>query len=114
MPASRPDVLIGPADAQPAALTLLIPSPADATLRAELLRAGASWSVLPAEPALQLEAALDALTPLLLRRSPPRAGLFNRLQEREAAQPTWRWVCEKCDVPECEHATFSRGSVDDR
>jgi len=109
------DVIIAPAaGAQPAALTLLMPSPADAVLRAALLKSGESWSVLPADPALQLEAALDALTPLLLKRSPPCPGLFSRLQAREAAQPAWRWVCEKCDVPECEHATFNLGSVDDR
>jgi hypothetical protein len=105
------DVVITPigAGAIPAAtLTLLIPSPAATALRAELLRAGASWSVLPAEPALQLEAAIDALTPLLLKRAPPRNGLFSRLQAREAAQPAWRWVCEKCDVPECEHASFAK------
>ncbi len=110
------DVVIAPIDAgpAPAALTLLIPSPAATALRAELLRAGASWSVLPADPSLQLEAAIDAVTPLLLKRAPPRNGLFSRLQAREAAQPAWRWVCEKCDVPECEHASFSGRSVDDR
>ena len=112
--ATELDVVIAPIDAAPATLTLLIPSPTAAALRAELLHTGASWSVLPADPTLQLEAAIDALTPLLLKRVPPRNGLFSRLQAREAAQPVWRWVCEKCDVPECEHASFSGRSVDDR
>ena len=31
------------------------------------------------------------------------SGLFTRLAARNAAQPAWQWVCEKCDVPDCEH-----------
>ena len=46
---------------------------------------------------------LDAIAPLLRQRATPQAGLFTRLAEREAAQPAWRWACEQCDAPECEH-----------
>jgi hypothetical protein len=52
----------------------------------------------------RLDHALDAASPLLATLAPPRAGLFTRLAERDAAQPPWSWVCETCDVPDCEHA----------
>jgi hypothetical protein len=77
----------------------------DATLRRALLEAGLGWSVVAGHGEARLDAALDAITPVLLRwRALPRSGLLTRLQERDAAQPAWRWVCEKCDSPECEHA----------
>jgi hypothetical protein len=44
------------------------------------------------------------VTPLLARIAAPGSGLFTRLAARDAAQPAWRWVCETCDVPDCEHA----------
>jgi hypothetical protein len=44
------------------------------------------------------------VAPLLRRRALPRDGLFSRLARRNAEAPAWQWVCEKCDVPECEHA----------
>jgi len=51
-----------------------------------------------------LGAALDAAAPLLRRRARPGAGLFTRLAQRDAEHAGWRWTCDSCDVPECEHA----------
>lgn len=80
--------------------------PVDRTVRQALLRAGLQWSVVAGQGQARLGAALDALTPLLLTLQPPRAGLFTRLQARQAALPEWQWVCEKCDAPECEHRSL--------
>jgi hypothetical protein len=55
----------------------------------------------------RLDAALNAITPLLLKRAAPRAGLLTRLNQRQASFPERRWICEDCDVPECEHASLS-------
>ena len=54
----------------------------------------------------RLESALDAMAPALRSRRAPRAGLLTRLQDRDAAQPAWRWTCDSCDQPDCEHAAF--------
>jgi hypothetical protein len=64
------------------------------------------WVGVSGSGAARLENALDAVAPLLRSRSAPRDGLFTRLQQRNAAAPAWNWVCEKCDVPECEHAAL--------
>jgi len=82
---------------------------ADAALR-ELLRAEAlPWVLVSGRGEARVEAALDAATPLLRRRGTPRAGLLTRLARRNAAAPRWDWVCDKCDVPECEHAQRRSG-----
>lgn len=80
--------------------------PVDRLLRSRLSQHGLGWSVVSGSGAARLDAALAAATPLLARLAPPGAGLFTRLAERDAAQPAWRWVCEKCDVPDCEHAAL--------
>ena len=82
--------------------------PVDRAVRAVLLEAGVPWSVVSGQGAARLESALDAVTPLLLRQPAPKSGLFSRLQAREAAQPAWGWLCDQCDVPECEHASLRR------
>jgi nicotinamide riboside kinase len=77
---------------------------ADATLRGVLLDHGLAWSVVGGLGESRLAQAVDALAPTLRRRTTPGSGLFRRLAERDAAQPAWRWICDACDVPECEHA----------
>lgn len=77
--------------------------PVDRLVRGLLLAHGLSWSVVHGEGPQRLENALDALSPWLRSLPAPRAGLFTRLSEREAAQPAWRWLCEDCDDPQCEH-----------
>jgi len=80
--------------------------PVDSAVRALLAAHGLGWSVIGGQGAERLEQAFDAVTPLLMSLAPPSAGLFTRLAQRDAAAPSWRWVCEKCDVPDCEHAAL--------
>lgn len=79
-------------------------APVDRHVRGLLLAHGLSWSVVHGSGTARVENALDALAPLLRRLPAARAGLFTRLQRREAAQGEWRWACENCDDPACEHA----------
>lgn len=80
--------------------------PVDATLRTLLIQAGLPFVVVGGLGEARVEAALDAVAPFLrqAKKAPPAPGLFSRLAARDAAQPEWRWVCETCDVPDCEHA----------
>jgi nicotinamide riboside kinase len=78
-------------------------APVDAALR-ELLHAHRlPWALVAGSGPARLEAALDAIGPLLRDRILPRAGLLTRLAQREAAQPARPWRCETCDQPDCEH-----------
>lgn len=72
--------------------------------REQLLAASLPWASLEIDGADAADRALDAVAPLLRRCSPPRDGLFTRLALRNAEHASWRWVCQDCDVPECEHA----------
>jgi nicotinamide riboside kinase len=85
--------------------------PVDRLLRLHLAAHGLGWAVVGGQGAVRLDQAFDAASPLLATLAPAHAGLFTRLAAREAAMPAWRWVCEKCDVPDCEHAALraSRG-----
>jgi nicotinamide riboside kinase len=80
--------------------------PVDNALRQMLQAQRLPWVGVSGSGAARLENALDAVAPLLRSRSAPRDGMFTRLQQRNAAAPAWNWVCEKCDVPECEHAAL--------
>jgi nicotinamide riboside kinase len=80
--------------------------PVDTALRHLLQAQRLPWVGVSGRNAARLESALDAVAPLLRGRSAPRDGLFTRLQQRNAAAPAWTWACEKCDVPECEHASL--------
>ncbi len=82
--------------------------PIDTAIRSALLGGGLNWSVVAGSGAARLDAALNAVTPLLKYRRQARPGLFTRLTERQEALPEWRWACENCDVPECEHLSFRR------
>lgn len=78
--------------------------PVDAALR-ELLHAHRlPWVPVAGRGAERTEAALDAVAPLIRQRDTPRRGLLTRLEQREAEAKAWTWVCDKCDVPDCEHA----------
>ncbi len=84
--------------------------PVDSLVRRALLTSGVGWCVVTGQGSDRLEAAVDAVTPTLLRRpGVSRSGLFTRLQDRDAAQPEWTWTCDTCDDPDCEHAAM-RGS----
>ena len=80
--------------------------PVDRALRELLMAHGLAWSVIGGQGDARLEQAFDAATPLLKTLAAPHAGLFTRLAARDASMPVWRWVCEKCDAPDCEHAAL--------
>jgi nicotinamide riboside kinase len=82
--------------------------PVDAALRALLHAQRLPWVTVSGQGEARLEMALDEVSPLLRRRALPRDGLFSRLARRNAETPARQWVCEKCDVPECEHAQLRR------
>jgi nicotinamide riboside kinase len=82
--------------------------PVDALLRALMREHGIGWSVVSGQGTARVTSALDAATPLLARIAAPGSGLFTRLAQRDEAQPARRWVCETCDVPDCEHALRRR------
>jgi nicotinamide riboside kinase len=83
-------------------------APVDAALRELLVEHRLDWTLVSGHGARRTESALDAVAPLLRTRPAPRLGLFRRLAQRDAAEPAWTWVCDTCDVPECEHATMRR------
>jgi len=80
--------------------------PVDRAVRALLAAHGLGWSVVGGQGAARLDQAFAAITPLLATLAPAHAGLFSGLAARDAAMPAWRWVCEKCDVANCEHAAL--------
>jgi nicotinamide riboside kinase len=82
--------------------------PVDALLRDMLAAHALPWSLVSGPGERRVDSALDALTPLLRRHAKAGAGLLTRLAHRQDAAAHWTWVCDKCDVPECEHATRRR------
>jgi nicotinamide riboside kinase len=83
-------------------------APVDALIRRALLSAGLAWSVVAGVGSARVDAALNAITPLLKGRASPKRGLFTRLSDRQDALSAWVWACENCDVPECEHQDLRR------
>lgn len=81
-----------------------VQAPVDALVRGLLIGAGLPWASIGGHGERRLEAALDAVTPLLRGLPQPRRGLFTRLAARDAEAASARWNCENCDSPECEHA----------
>jgi nicotinamide riboside kinase len=82
--------------------------PVDNALRGLLHAQRLPWVLVSGKSEARVDCALDAVAMLLRRRDTPRSGLLTRLQQRNAAAPARAWVCEKCDVPECEHASLRR------
>jgi nicotinamide riboside kinase len=77
--------------------------PIDAMLRELLATHGIDWSLVGGTGDARTDNAFNAVTPLLSRVAAHGTGLFTRLAQRDAAQAAWQWICEKCDVPDCEH-----------
>lgn len=79
--------------------------PVDGRVRARLNDWGATWSLVSGTGPARVASALDALRPLLRVRARERraTGLFSRLAGSETGPPGPRWVCERCDDPQCEH-----------
>lgn len=82
--------------------------PVDALVRTWLIEHRLAWSVVGGFGERRVQAAVDAVAPLLRPRIAPRSGLFTRLVERNAGASAKSWVCEQCDSPECEHALLQR------
>jgi nicotinamide riboside kinase len=78
--------------------------PVDSRVRSLLIQHSLPWALVAGLGEARLESAIDAVAPLLRARRGASAGLFSRLAARDAAQPVWRWACESCDAPDCEHA----------
>jgi len=77
--------------------------PVDSAVRQLLAEHGLAWSVIGGQGAARLDQALAAVAPLLAAMTPTRTGLFTGLAARDAGSPAWRWVCDTCDQPDCEH-----------
>ena len=81
--------------------------PVDNLLRGLMQQHHLPWALVGGAGPARLEAAVDAVAPLLRGRPLPRQGLFTRLAQRDAQQgPAWR--CENCDDPDCEFALRAR------
>jgi nicotinamide riboside kinase len=85
-----------------------VQGPVSAITRRLLDDHGLAYSVVAGAGAARLEHALDAVTPLFKPQATRRGGLFTRLAQRDANQPSW--ICLECDVPECEHALLQATS----
>ncbi len=85
-------------------------APVDARVRARLIEWGVSWSLVSGSGPARVASALDALRPLLREqaRRGRSAGLFSRLESSLSGPAGPRWVCERCDDPQCEHASARR------
>ncbi len=80
--------------------------PVDALVRQWLLAEGLPWSVVGGLGPARIEAALDALAPLLRASGLATPGLFTRLDHRNAEHAARNWICELCDDPGCEHQSL--------
>jgi nicotinamide riboside kinase len=80
--------------------------PVDTALRELLIDNGLPWSLVAGRGAARLEAAVDAVAPLLRPAAAPGSGLFSRLAGRDAESAAQPWRCENCDEPGCEHRLF--------
>jgi len=87
-------------------------APVDARVRARLADWGTAWSLVSGAGPARVASALDALRPLLRRRARGQrsSGLFGRLEGSLAGPPGPRWVCERCDDPDCEHSSRAQGA----
>jgi len=86
-------------------------APVDARVRARLADWGAPWSLVSGSGGDRLACAMDALRPLLRQRARQErsSGLFSRLAGSLEGPPGPRWICERCDDPDCEHALRAQG-----
>ena len=82
--------------------------PVDNRVRALLISHQLPWALVGGQGMARLDAAVDATAPLLRAATAPGSGLFSRLAERDAAAAAWRWLCNDCDVPDCEHQLLQR------
>ena len=81
-------------------------APVDARVRARLAAWGSAWCLVSGSGPARVASALDALRPVLRERARkrPSSGLFSRLEGSLAGPPGRRWVCERCDDPDCDRS----------
>ena len=77
--------------------------PVDNILRQVLLSNRLPWALVSGHGASREEQALNAVAPLLRRRTMPGDGIFTRLTGRQEESSRWYWRCDTCDLPDCEH-----------
>lgn len=82
--------------------------PVDGMLRELLIGHQLPWALVAGQGQARLEAAVDAVAPLLRPAAQGRGGLFTRLAERNAEPAARRWRCENCDDPACEHRLLAK------
>jgi len=80
-----------------------VQAPVDSGVRELLITHGLPWALVAGRGPARLQAAMDAVAPLMRRVASPRRGLFTRLHERNAQTAARAWSCENCDDPDCEH-----------
>lgn len=83
--------------------------PVDRLLRQHMMANALPFSVIAHQGPTRLQAAVDAVTPLLRTRQAHVSGLFTRLTnpEAQASPRPWQPQCD-CDSPACEHASLIR------
>ncbi len=87
-----------------------VQAPVTAQLRQLLIENALPWAVVSGQGAQRLEAALDAVAPIVRALPSTRSGLFTRLAQRNAQASARTWRCERCDDPACEHALKSKAT----
>jgi nicotinamide riboside kinase len=86
-----------------------VQAPVDDLLVELLVRHALPWARIGGSGERRLEAALDAVSPLLRRHPAPGGGLFTRLAQRNAEPAARPWRCDLCDDPDCERALHRPG-----
>ncbi len=76
--------------------------PVDALLRGALERAGVAYRVVYGSGNARLEQALSAINFIVAPAYSTRAT--SHFDQKPAA---WRWACDKCSDPDCEHRLFT-------
>jgi nicotinamide riboside kinase len=89
--------------------------PVDDRVRRLLIGHRLPWALVAGQGAARLEAAVDAVAPLLRGVTPRRSGMFSRLAERDALDQVRSagrtWACEGCDDPGCEGELLRGGGL---
>jgi len=103
----RIDEIPAGSDDPNSALDLIVIAASDPdqdVIRARLIACGWAFAVIDDWQDAGLQQAEDLLAMRLRPRIQPGSGLFSRLQARESVSRQWRWTCDSCDDPDCEHA----------
>jgi hypothetical protein len=88
----------------PDLLLIAASDPDQDVIRARLIACGWAFTVIDDWHNAGLQQAEDLLAMRLRPSIQPTSGLFSRLQARESVSRQWRWTCDSCDDPDCEHA----------